>query len=83
MPRQAHAPPAPPEERAERVGVAVCVARPVLDARVDDVELEGEDMLEDVRARRGLCDAHPPSLVSVQGHFSDPPARLSISSSST
>jgi hypothetical protein len=37
---------ASPEERAERVG------GPILDARVDDVELEGEDVLEDVRAGR-------------------------------
>jgi hypothetical protein len=38
----------PPEERTERVGVPVRVAGPVLGARVDDVEFEGED----VRARR-------------------------------
>jgi hypothetical protein len=49
--------PAPTEERAERVGVPVGVARPVLDARVDDVEFEGEDVLEDVRARGGGRDA--------------------------
>ena len=47
---------APPEEHAERVGVPVGVAGPVLDARVDDVELKGEDVLEDVRARRGRVE---------------------------
>ena len=47
---------APAEERAERVGVPVSVAGPVSDAGVDDVELEGEDVLEDVRARRGGLD---------------------------
>jgi hypothetical protein len=31
----------------------VGVTSPVLDSCVDDVEFEGEDMLEDVRARRG------------------------------
>ena len=41
----------PTEERAERIGVPVRIAGPVLDACVDDVELEGEDVLEDVRAR--------------------------------
>ena len=48
---RARAPAAAPEEYAERVGVAVRVAGPVFDAGVDDVELEGEDVLEDVRAR--------------------------------
>jgi hypothetical protein len=47
---------ASPEERAERVGVPVRVGSPVLDARVDDVELEGEDVLEDVRAGRGWVE---------------------------
>jgi hypothetical protein len=47
---------APAEERAERVGVSVSVARPVSDARVDDVELEGEEVFADVRARRGRVD---------------------------
>ena len=42
---------APPEERAERVG------GPVLDARVDNVEVEGEDVLEDVRVCRGRSSA--------------------------
>jgi len=46
----------PTEEPAERVGVPVRIAGPVLDARVDDVELEGEDVLEDVRARGGRLD---------------------------
>jgi hypothetical protein len=41
---------APTEDRAERVGVPVGVAGPIPDAGVDDVELEGEDVLEDVRA---------------------------------
>jgi len=45
--------PAPAEEGAERVGVPVRVAGPVLDAGVDHVELEGEDVLEDVGARGG------------------------------
>ena len=53
------------EERAERVCVAVCVAGPVLDAGVDDVELEGEDVLEDVRARGGGRDA-PERAVQVR-----------------
>lgn len=48
--------PAAAEERAESVGVAVCVAGPVLDACVDDVELEGKELLEDVRARGGGRD---------------------------
>ena len=47
---------ASPEERAECVGVPVRVGGPVLDARVDDIELEGEDVLEDVRARRGRVE---------------------------
>ena len=46
----------PTEERAERIGVPVRIAGPVLDACVDDVELEGEDVLEDVRARGGRLD---------------------------
>ena len=37
--------------REERTGVTVQVINPVLDACVDDVELEGMDMLEEVRAR--------------------------------
>ena len=41
----------PTEVRAERIGVPARIAGPVLDACVDDVELEGEDVLEDVRAR--------------------------------
>lgn len=48
--------PAATEEHAERVGVSVGIAGPVLDACVDDVELEGEDVLEDVRVRGGGCD---------------------------
>lgn len=44
------------EEHAERVGIAVGVGGPVFDACVDDFELEGEDMLEDVRARGGWHD---------------------------
>ena len=47
---------APAEERTERVGVAVRVVSPVLDACVDHVEFEGEDVLEDVRARGGWGD---------------------------
>ena len=46
----ARAPAASLEEHAERVGVAVRVCGPVFDAGVDDVELEGEEVLEDVRA---------------------------------
>jgi len=46
----------PAEERAERVGVAVRIGGPVLDACEDDVELEGEDVLEDVRAGGGGLD---------------------------
>lgn len=42
---------AAPEEYAERVGVTAGVGGPVFDAGVDDVELEWEDVLEDVRAR--------------------------------
>ena len=53
---RARAAPAAAEERAEGVGVAVGVAGPVLDAGVDDVELEGEDVPEDVRARGGGRD---------------------------
>lgn len=53
------------EERAERVCVAVCVAGPVLDAGVDDVELKGEDVFEDVRARGGGRDA-PERAVQVR-----------------
>ena len=45
------------EERAEGVGVSLRVAGPVLDACVYDVEFEGEDVLEDVRPRRGGRDA--------------------------
>ena len=48
--------PTPTEEPAERVGIPVRIAGPVLDARVDDVELEGEDVLEDVRPRGGRLD---------------------------
>ena len=44
------------EEHAERVGIAVGVGGPVFDAGVDDFELEGEDMLKDVRARGGWHD---------------------------
>lgn len=46
----------PAEEGAEGVGIAVSIAGPVSDAGVDDVKLEGEDMLLDVRARRGGVD---------------------------
>ena len=35
----------------------MCIACPVLDARVYDVEFEGEDALEDVCLRRGRRDA--------------------------
>ena len=45
------------EERPECVCVPVRIARPVLDARVYDVELEWEDLLEDVCPRRGRRDA--------------------------
>lgn len=38
------------EEGAECVGVAVRVAGPVFDARVYDVEFEGEEVLEEVCA---------------------------------
>jgi hypothetical protein len=34
----------------------VSVSGPVSDACVDDVEFEGEDVFEDVRARRGGLD---------------------------
>jgi hypothetical protein len=47
---------APAQEHAECVGVSVSVAGPVPDAGVDDVELEGEDVLKDVRARRGRVE---------------------------
>jgi len=46
----------PTEEPAERVGVPVRIAGPIFDARVDDVELKGEDVLEDVRPRGGGLD---------------------------
>jgi hypothetical protein len=62
---RARAAPAATEERAERVCVAVCVAGPVLDAGVDDVELKGEDVLEYVRARGGGRDA-PERAVQVR-----------------
>ena len=39
------------EERAKGVCVSLRVACPVLDAGVYDVEFEGEDVLEDMRAR--------------------------------
>lgn len=45
--------PASMEEGSEGVGVSVRVARPVLDAGVNHVELEREVVLEDVRARGG------------------------------
>ena len=45
------------EKRPECVCVSVRIARPVLDARIYDVELEGEDVLEDVCPRRGRRDA--------------------------
>ena len=46
----------PTKERTESVGVPVRIAGPVFDACVDDVELKGEDVLEDVRARGGRLD---------------------------
>jgi hypothetical protein len=55
------------EEHAERVGVTVRVAGPVFDAGVDDVELEGEDVLEDVRASGGRRDG--PERAEEVGHF--------------
>lgn len=64
---RARAPPTASEERAERVGVAVGVAGPVFDAGVDDVELEGEDVLEDVRARGGRYDGC--ERAEEVGHF--------------
>jgi hypothetical protein len=45
------------EERPERVCVSLCIARPVFDACVYDVEFEGEDVLEDVCPRCGGRDA--------------------------
>jgi hypothetical protein len=60
-------PAAPLEEHAERVGVTVRVAGPVFDAGVDDVELEGEDVLEDVRASGGRRDG--PERAEEVGHF--------------
>ena len=39
------------DERAKRVCVSLRIACPVLDACVYDVELEGEDVLEDVCPR--------------------------------
>ena len=45
---------------AERVGVAVCVASPLFDARMDGVEPEREDGLEDVRDTTwGKCEKTP------------------------
>ena len=41
----------PMEERTERIGVPVCIAGPVLDACVDGVEVEGEDVLARREAR--------------------------------
>jgi len=45
------------EEGAEGVGVSVGVAGPVLETCMDDIELEGEEVLEDVCAGGGRCDA--------------------------
>ena len=39
------------DEGAKCVCVSLCIARPVLDACVYDVEFEGEDLLEDVCPR--------------------------------
>jgi len=49
--------PTPTEEHAERVGVPVHITGPVLDTCVDDVELEGKDVPEDVLARGGALDS--------------------------
>jgi hypothetical protein len=48
--------PTPTEEGAERIGISVLVAGPIFDACVDHVELKGEDVFEDVRARRRWGD---------------------------
>ena len=45
------------EERGERVEVAHVVASPVLEARVEDLELEREHALEQEFARRGRLDS--------------------------
>jgi hypothetical protein len=50
------APSTPAEERAEGVGVPVGIGGPIPDACEEDVELEGEDVLEDVRAGGGRLD---------------------------
>jgi hypothetical protein len=46
--RATRAAPAEANEGAEHVGVPMCVAGPVLDAGEDDIELKGEDGLEDM-----------------------------------
>jgi hypothetical protein len=48
--------PTPAEEHAKRIGIAVRIAVPIFYAGMDDVELEGEDVLEDVCARCGWGD---------------------------
>ena len=44
------------EERGERVDVAHVVARPVLELRVEHLELEREHAVEEERARLGRLD---------------------------
>ena len=46
----------PTEEPAKRIGVPMRIASSVLDARRNDTELEGEDVPEDVQARRKKLD---------------------------
>jgi len=40
------------EEPAKCIGVPMHIASSVLDARMNDIKLEGKDMLKDVRVRR-------------------------------
>lgn len=55
-PRPPRLPPTLPHQPRQRIHIPERIARPVFQTRVDDLELEGEEVLEDVGAGGGGLD---------------------------